>query len=93
MTLHNKYNNIQNFQNSVDIPNCKEILDRNIEEIEDLKFEIGKIEKDPEKAKEILKIFGIFYTKSFEAGVYFKWARLNHSCQPNADCFDINGQL
>ena len=93
MTLHNYFNNIQNFQNSVDIPNCKEILDRNIEEIEDLKFEIGKIEKDPEKAKEILKIFGIFYINSFDAGVYFKWARLNHSCQPIADCFHINGQL
>ena len=86
MTLHNKFNNIQNFQNSEAIHFCQEVL-------ENVKLEIGKIEQDPEKAKEILKIFGIFYTKSFEAGVYFKWARLNHSCQPNADCFDINGQL
>ena len=93
MTLHNKYNNIQNFQNSVDIPNCKEILDRNNEEIEDLKFEIGKIEKDPEKAKEILKILGIYFTNCFEHSVYLSWARFNHSCQPNATFFVMNGQL
>jgi hypothetical protein len=93
MTLHNYFNNIQNFRNSVDIPNGKEILDRKIEEIEDLKFEIGKIEKDPEKAKEILKIFGIFSANSYEAGVSFKASRFNHSCQPNAAYFDMNGQF
>ena len=93
MTLHNKYNNIQSFQNSVDIPNFKEILDKKIEEIEAVKFEIGKIEQDPEKAKEILKIIGIFTTNCYKHGVYFKWSRFNHSCQPNTAIFDTNGQL
>ena len=92
MTLHNKYNNIQNFQNSVDIPNCKEILDRKIEEIEDLKFRIGKFEQNPEKAEEILKIVGIYFTNTFGSYVCFKVSRFNHSCQPNAILIDMNGQ-
>ena len=92
MTLHNKYNNIQNFQNSVDIPNCKEILDRKIEEIEDLKLEIGKFEQDPEKAEEILKIVGIYFTNTFGSYVCFKVSRFNHSCQPNAILIDMNDQ-
>ena len=75
------------------IPNCKEILDRKIEAIEDLKFEISKIEQDPEKAEEIVKICSIYFTNSNEAGVCFKLARFNNSCQPNAAFFDINGQL
>jgi len=64
-----------------------------IEEIEAVKFQIGKIEQDPEKVEEILKIWGIYNTNDFEFGVYFKGARFNHSCQPNAAIFNIHGQL
>ena len=56
MTLHNKVNNFQRFQNSEDIQNFKEILGMPIESV---KFEIGKFEQDPEKAEEIFKICSI----------------------------------
>ena len=69
MTLHNSFNN---FKNSEDIQNCKEIRDRKIKAV---KIEIGKIEQDPEKAEEILKICGIYSTNSFEGGVCFKISR------------------
>ena len=75
------------------IPNCKEILDRKIEAIEDLKLEISIIEQDPEKTEEIVKICSIYFTNSNEADICFKWARFNNSCQPTAAFFDINGQL
>ena len=66
MTLYNKFNNFQNFQNS------EKIL-ANLVRI--CKLEIGKIEQDPEKAEEILKICGIYSTNSFEGGVCFKISR------------------
>ena len=75
------------------ITNCKEILDRKIEAIEDLKLEISIIEQDPEKTEEIVKICSIYFTNSNEADICFKWARFNNSCQPNAVSFEINGQL
>jgi hypothetical protein len=81
MTLHNKFNNIQNFQNSEDI-----------QKIENSKLEIGKIEQDPEKAEKILEICGIYSTNSFEEGFCFKMSRFNHSCQPNASSINVNGQ-
>jgi len=62
-------------------------------EIEIVKFEIAKIEKDPEKAEEILKILGIYSTNIFQGGVCLKGSRFNHSCQPNAAFAKINGQL
>ena len=83
MTLYNKFNNFQNFQNS------EEILAKLVRIC---KLEIGKIEQDPEKAEEILKICGIYSTNSFEDGVCFKISRFNHSCQPNADLLNVNGQ-
>jgi hypothetical protein len=90
MTLHNSFNNFKNFKNSEDIQNCKEIRDRQIEAV---KFKIGKIEQDPEKAEEILKIFGICITNKFQGSVYFKVSRFNHACQPNAMVEDVNGQV
>ena len=89
MKLHNKFNNYQNFQTTDFIRNCKEIHDTIIE---DVKLQIGKIEQNPEKAEEILKIFGIYSTNSFEDGVCFKTSRFNHSCQPNAALINGNGQ-
>jgi len=62
-------------------------------EIEIVKFEIAKIEQDPEKAEEILKILGIYSTNIFQGGVCLKGSRFNHSCQPNAAFTKINGQL
>ena len=62
-------------------------------EIEVVKFEIAKIEQDPEKAEEILKILGIYSTNIFQGGVCLKGSRFNHSCQPNAAFTKINGQL
>ena len=90
MTLHNKVNNFQRFQNSEDIQNFKEILGMPIESV---KFEIGKFEQDPEKAEEIFEICSIYSTNICEEGFYFKVSRINHSCQPNASCFELNGQL
>ena len=92
MTLHNSFNN---FKNSEDIQNCKEIRDRQIKAV---KIEIGKIEQDPEKAEEIFKIYGIWSTNSFQGSeneykVYFKVSRINHSCQPNAMVENVNGQF
>ena len=83
MTLYNKFNNFQNFQDS------EEILAKMIKICI---LEIGKIEQDPEKAEEILKICGIYSTNSFEDGVCFEISRFNHSCQPNADLINVNGQ-
>ena len=62
--------------------------------IEDFKFKIGKIEQDPEKAKEILNICGIFFANSFLDGVGIKMSRFNHSCQPNVGKYaDSDGQI
>ena len=90
MTLHNSFNDFKNFQNSEDIQNCKEDRDRKIEAV---KIEIGKIEQDSEKAEEILKIYGICSTNSFQGSVYLKVSRFNHSCQPNAMLEDVDGQV
>ena len=90
MTLHNSFNNFKNLKNSEAIQNSKEIHERKIEAA---KFEIGKIEQDPEKAEEILKIFGICVTNKFQGGVCFKVARFNHSCQPNAMVENVDGQV
>ena len=87
MTLHNKFNNFQDYQNSEDFQNCKEIVDKSLE---CLKLEIGAIEHDPQKTKEILKICNIYLSNSFatsdgvDIGVRIKTSRFNHSCQPNA---------
>ena len=51
MTLYNKFNNFQDHQNSEDFQNCKENVDKTLEYI---KLEIGKIEHDPQKTKEII---------------------------------------
>ena len=90
MKLHNKFNNFQNFHNTDFIRNCKEINDTIIE---DVKLEIGKIEQNPESAEEILKIFGIYCTNSFEDGISIKVSRFNHSCQHNADFTNVNSEL
>ena len=42
---------------------------------------------------EILKIFSIYCTNSFEDGISIKVSRFNHSCQHNADFTNVNGQL
>ena len=88
MTLHNKFNNFQDYQNSEDFQNCKEIVDKSLE---CLKLEIGEIEHDPQKTKEIFKICNIYLSNSFRAtsdgvgnGVRIKTSRFNHSCKPNA---------
>ena len=86
------YNSNNNFKNAVDIQNCKKIHDRHIKEIEGVKFEIGRIEQDREKAEEILKVCGIFFGNNFMNGVCIKVSRFNHSCQPNAGFFKRNGQ-
>ena len=92
MKLYNSNNNFKNFKNAVDIQNCKKIHDRHIKEIEGVKFEIGRIEQDREKAEEILKVCGIFFGNNFMNGVCIKVSRFNHSCQPNAGFFKRNGQ-
>ena len=62
-----------------------------IKSLECLKLEIGEIEHDPRKTKEILKICNIYLSNSFKAtsdgvgnGVRIKTSRFNHSCKPNA---------
>ena len=88
MALHDKCSNFQDYQNSEDFQNCKEIVDKSLE---CLKLEIGKIEHDPQKTKEIFKICNIYLSNSFRAtsdgvgnGVRIKTSRFNHSCKPNA---------
>ena len=65
--------------------------------VEIVRLTINKIEKDPEKAKKILKICNIFSTNQISdgvagSGVAIKTARFNHSCQPNATALITNGQ-
>ena len=66
--------------------------------VEIVRLTINKIEKDPEKAKKILKICNIFSTNQISdgvagSGVAIKTARFNHSCQPNATALIMpNGQ-
>merc|ERR1719483_903873 len=80
MTLRNKCVNIQDYQNR------KEDIDKGLE---DLKFEIGKFEQDPEKAEEVLKICCIYLSNRwnpnlYESGLRIKTSRFRHSCKPNA---------
>ena len=53
-------------------------------DIKNWKLEICKIEQNPEKAAEILKICCIYSTNSFPSGVRIKTSRFNHSCEGNA---------
>ena len=86
MALHNKYNNFQDSQivdyhvEQIDLFKEK-IMER---DIKNWKLEIGKIEQNPEKAEEILKICCIYSTNSFAWGVKIKSSRFNHSCDANA---------
>ena len=60
MKLYSKFNNIQNFEKffpSSSQNSCKEFIDK---KLDNLKLEIGKIEQNTEKAKEIFKICCIF---------------------------------
>ena len=80
MTLRNKCINIQDYQNR------KEDIEKGLE---DLKFEIGKFEQDPEKAEEVLKICCIYLSNRWnpnlsESGLRLKTARFRHSCKANA---------
>ena len=81
MTLHNKFNNIQDYQNSEDFRSYKKFIDK---DLECLKLEIGKIEHDPQKTKEIFMICCIYTSNNFVNGVSIKTSRFNHSCKPNA---------
>ena len=81
MALHNKYNN---FQDSQIVEYHLGLIEFLKEEVKDWKLEIGKIEQNPEKAEEILKICCIYSTNSFASGVNIKTSRFNHSCEPNA---------
>ena len=90
MKLYSKFNNIQNFENfspSTLIQNsCKEFIDKNLD---NLKLEIGKIEQNTEKAKDIFKICCIYSSNSFVDGsLRIKLSRFNHSCQANAALID-----
>ena len=94
MKLYSKFNNIQNFENfspSTLIQNsCKEFIEKNLD---NLKLEIGKIEKNTEKAKEIFKICCIYSSNSFVDGsLRIKLSRFNHSCQANAALIENDGQ-
>ena len=86
--LLGKFSSFQDYQNSEDFQNYKKIIDKDLECLE---FEIGKFERDPQKAKEILKICCIYFSNRFVEGddglgngVRIKTSRFNHSCQPNA---------
>jgi hypothetical protein len=89
MALHNKCSNFQDHQNSEEFQNYKKIVDKDLECLE---LEIGKFERDPKKAKEILKICCIYTSNRFVDvdsdglgnGVRIKTSRFNHSCKPNA---------
>ena len=80
MTLRNKFANIpdyKNYQKAID--KC----------LEDLKLDVRKIERDPEKAEEIFKIYCIFLTNrrsadQSESKMMIKTSRFRHSCKPNA---------
>ena len=65
MTLHTKYSNFQDHQNSEDFQNYKKIIDKDLECLE---FEIRKFEHDPQRVKEILKIYLIYISNRFEDG-------------------------
>jgi len=82
MALHNKYNNFQDSQNVEQIELSKEKIIEGAIKI--LKLEICKIEQNPEKAAEILKICCIYSTNAFPSGVKIKTSRFNHSCESNA---------
>ena len=80
MTLRNKFANIpdyKNYQKAID--KC----------LEDLKLDVRNIERDPEKAEEIFKIYCIFLTNrrsadQSESKMMIKTSRFRHSCKPNA---------
>ena len=92
MALHNKFSNFQDHQSSEEFQNYKKTFDNNpgLNNLEYLEFEIGKFERDPQKAKEILKICCIYESNKFGDGnsdgngVRIKTSRFNHSCKPNA---------
>ena len=92
MALHNKYNNFQDSQNvenhveQIELFKEYELFKEEIMErdIKDWKLEIGKIEQNPKKAEEILKICCIYSSNSFPFGVGIKASRFNHSCERNA---------
>jgi len=93
MTLHNKWNNFQDsqiemFKEKIMMAHCLAEGD-----IKDWKLEISKIEQNPEKAEEILKICCIYATNSFPSGVKIKTSRFNHSCERNATAIImLNGE-
>lgn len=88
MKLHSKFNNIQNFENFFPSTLIQESIN---EKLDYLKLEIGKIEQNSEKAKEIFKICCIYSSNSFADGsLGIKSSRFNHSCQANA--VETNGQ-
>jgi len=94
MKLHSKFKNIQNFENlfpsTLFQNSCKEFIDKNLD---NLKLEIGKIEQNTEKAKEIFKICCIYSSNSFADGsLRIKSSRFNHSCQANAALIENDGQ-
>ena len=85
LTLRNKFANIpdyKNYQKAID--KC----------LEDLKLDVRKIERDPERAEEIFKIYCIFLSNMRSAGfriadqsessLMIKTSRFRHSCKPNA---------
>ena len=86
MALHNKWNNFQDSQNVEYHVEQIELFKENIieKDVKNCKLEIDKIEKNPEKAEEILKICGIYSTNCFPSGVKIKTSRFNHSCKGNA---------
>ena len=95
MALHNKWNNFQDSQNVEYHVEQIEVFKEKIMErdINDWKLEIGKIEQNPEKAEEILKIICIYFTNSCNYGVKIKTSRFNHSCKANAAAMQMsNGE-
>ena len=85
LTLRNKFINIpnnKNYQKAID--KC----------LEDLRSDVRKIERDPERAEEIFKIYCIFLSNMRSAGfriadqsessLMIKTSRFRHSCKPNA---------
>ena len=94
MELHSKFNNFQGSQNSPDSKDIemfkKEVMEKGVK---NLKLEISKIEQNPEKAEEILKICCIYSTNDFPSGVKIKTSRFNHSCEGNAtSIIMLNGE-
>ena len=85
MTLRNKFANIPDYKN------YEKATDKSLE---DLKLDVRKSERDPERAEEIFKIYCIFLSNMRSAGfriadqsessLMIKTSRFRHSCKPNA---------